>query len=337
MKRLVEMKKCDIVIPVWNEPESTRKCVEHLGKNTGYPYRLIIIDNGSEEPTRKYLEGLNKRFPDYLFIRNNGNLGFVKSVNQGMVASANPYVCLLNNDAYVEKAWLKNLIETVESAPVNIGIANPTSNMFGKRGPDGNAPEYQELDSCKGFCMLIKKEVIEKIGLFDEVFGLGYFEEKDFSMRAGEAGYACARAKASYVFHADKLSFDKIENRKEIFERNEKIFNKKWGRPLGFAFVTKKGNLNGTKNLLYGLLKKGHRVYIFFHKEKAPAGLKDHINIKYMPLSGFLFNFLVLFKLFKRRRKKRIEIVVAEDDKAAKFFKKFVFFHKASVLKKGEI
>jgi GT2 family glycosyltransferase len=330
------MKKCDIVIPVWNELESTKKCITLLKDNTRYPYRLIVVDNGSVEPTKAYLESLKELFPGYLLIRNNTNLGFVKAVNQGMRAAENSYVCLLNNDAYVKDGWLTSLTETVESGPASIGIANPTSNVFGKDSTDGAASEFQELDSARGFCMLIKREVIRKIGLFDEIYGMGYFEEKDFSRRAIEAGYISIRSKASFVEHKDRLSFDKLSDREEVFKRNEDIYNKRWGRPLSVAFIAGKGNnLQNKTGLINGLLDKGHRVNIFSLEGKYPKGLRDHIGIRMIPAGGILSGYGILFKLWERRRKKRIEIVIA-DDGALKFFDKFRFIHKADVVSASE-
>src|SRR3989338_9791241 len=129
------MKKCDIIIPVWNELESTKECINSLLKFTKYPYRLIVIDNGSREPTRTYLDGIKNIFSDFLLIRNDINLGFVKAVNLGVAASNNPYICLLNNDAVVTEGWLNSLVDTVEGGPKNIGIANHASNVFGKASP----------------------------------------------------------------------------------------------------------------------------------------------------------------------------------------------------------
>ncbi len=326
------LKKCDIIIPVWNELESTRECIDRLKSCTRYPYRLIIIDNASREPAKGYLENLKNDFPDMLLIRNNSNLGFVKAVNQGISACNDQYILVLNNDAYVRDRWLTALIETVESAPKNIGIVNPTSNVFGKTSCDGNRGEWQELDSCKGFCMLIKREVTEKIGLFDEIYGIGYFEEKDFSRRAKNAGFLCIRSKASFVFHRDKLSFDKVKARDEIFERNEKIYNKRWGKPLNIAFTEKKGDLTASKNLIYEFLDKGHRAHIFFPKGKKLPLLKDHIQIRYFPVSGLFFGYSILFKLWERRRKKKIELIISDDRSILDFFNRFKFIHKATVI-----
>lgn len=328
------MKKCDIIIPVWNELEATRECIEKLRNNTDYPYRLVIIDNGSDNPTQEYLEGLNSIFSDFLLIRNNINLGFVKAINQGISSSNDPYICILNNDAFVTEKWLIALIETIEHSPENIGIANPTSNVFGKESSDGGRYEWQEMDSCRGFCMLIKREVVNKIGLFDEIYGLGYFEEKDFSRRAVEAGYISVRAKSSFVYHKDRLSFDKIKERDEIFKRNETIYNKRWGRPLSLAFVVRKENeLKEDEDTIYNLLDKGHRANIFINKNNFAKGvLKNHIEIRYFPISDLFFNYAILFKIWKRRHKKKIDIIIGNDAEIVKFFKRFNSIHKADVL-----
>ena len=107
--------KCDIIVPVWNEPERTASCVEHIFENTRYPYRLILIDNASEPETRNYLEGLKKsRKAEVIIIRNNENLGFVKAVNQGLKLSEGPYVCILNNDTLPGAGWLAELVEFAE-------------------------------------------------------------------------------------------------------------------------------------------------------------------------------------------------------------------------------
>ncbi|OGW75391.1 MAG: hypothetical protein A2Z72_02985 [Omnitrophica bacterium RBG_13_46_9] len=326
------MNKCDIIIPVWNELESTKECINRLKESTSYPYRLIVIDNGSLKPTGDYLESLKTVFPELLLIKNSVNLGFVKAVNQGIVSSDSPHICILNNDAYVTQDWLTLLMDAVLSGPGNIGMANPTSNVFGRDSADGEKYEWQELDCCKGFCMLIKREVVDRIGLFDEIYGMGYFEEKDFSRRAIEAGYICIRSKASFVFHKDRLSFGKIEGRDEIFTKNEAIYNKRWGRPLNIAFmVKKKDDLKGGQSLIYELLRRGHCVNIFSTKREYLDGLKDHIQIRFIRAGNLLFENQVLFKLWERLRKKRIEIIVTKEKSTKKFFDMFKFVHRADV------
>jgi len=331
------MKKCDIVIPVWNEREVTEKCVNALKRYTRYPYRLIIVDNGSEYKTSEYLKSLRKDFPDYLLIRNRTNLGFVKAANQGMKRSNSPYVCLLNNDAYVTDHWLADLVMGIEEGPRQIGLANPSSNVFGIDSPDGEIYELEELDSCKGFCMIIKHEVIKRIGYFDEIYGMGYFEEKDFAKRAKSAGYISVRVKSSFVYHEDRLSFDKIAERDSIFKKNESIYNKKWGSSFNIAFFIKSAvDLeNKRKFTIYKLLDEGNTVHIFFSSGKPELSLKEHIGIKHHRIMRPLFRYVALFKLWERRKKKRIDIIVAHG-KTLEFFEKFQNMHGAGVFQDSE-
>ena len=82
---------CDIIIPIWNQPEATKECVENIVKKTKYPYRLILIDNGSEPEAKIYLESLKiAGKPEVALIRNEKNLGYVKAVNQGLRISSAP-------------------------------------------------------------------------------------------------------------------------------------------------------------------------------------------------------------------------------------------------------
>lgn len=323
---------CDIIIPVWNELEATEKCIALVREHTGYPYRLILIDNGSSDPARKYLESLKISVPGTVLLRNEDNLGFVKAVNQGMRASKGPYVCLLNNDAFVTKGWLESMIRTVEEGPNNIGMANPDSNIFGGSARGGSPKGYTELDSCRGFCMLIKKEVIDRVGLFDEIYGMGYFEEKDFSMRARQAGYIPVLARSAFVHHEDRLSFDKLKDRDEIFSRSETIYNKRWGRPLNIAFVTRSRSIPEIcGNLINKLLDAGHNLLVFSDGKGAINGLKEHINIRRLQSWPLFFKSAVSCRIWKRRRKKHVDCILTAGDKLCGEFRRLHFLHKADV------
>jgi glycosyltransferase involved in cell wall biosynthesis len=83
------MPSCDIIIPVWNQETVTRKCLESISRHTPDSYGLIIIDNGSAEPARKYLDGLKAEYParKIVLIRKEENVGFIRAVNEGIRAS----------------------------------------------------------------------------------------------------------------------------------------------------------------------------------------------------------------------------------------------------------
>ena len=190
--------RCDIIIPIWNQPAFTKECIAIVVRNTNplrSPYRLILIDNGSDSETRDYLKSLSIKDVDVMLIRNEQNLGFVKAVNQGLKASNAPYVCLLNNDTITSPGWLERLADFAESHK-DAGLLNPVCDghldtpidEYARR-LESNKGRYMEMNQCFGFCMLIKREVIDRIGYLDEAFGIGGFDDTDYSMRAHKAGY----------------------------------------------------------------------------------------------------------------------------------------------------
>ena len=241
---------CDIVIPVWNQPLLTKDCVDSIIKNTDcLDYRLIIIDNASDEETKRYLESLkSSTSPRVFLVRNENNLGFVRAANQGMRLSEAPYVCLINNDTIAAKGWLSEMIRIADSS-ANIGLVNPSSNNLGQRPIKGESIEtyaeklkeyagtFIEIGSAIGFCMLIKKEVIKRIGVFDEIYGMGNFEDTDFSRRAIKDGFLCVRACGAYVYHREGTSFGRDKTFDENFERNRQIYEFRWGKRRWIAYI----------------------------------------------------------------------------------------------------
>src|SRR3990170_4236843 len=114
---------CDIVIPVWNQPELTKRCLESITQYTPEPHRVIVIDNASEEPTRNLLKNYST-LENVTLITNQENLGFAVAVNQGIRASGSEYVCFINNDVAVTEGWLTELID-VANSDTKIGLVNP--------------------------------------------------------------------------------------------------------------------------------------------------------------------------------------------------------------------
>src|SRR3989338_488088 len=219
--------RCDIIIPVWNQPEATKECVDSIFEYTDYPYRLIVIDNGSDKETEGYLKNLKEENEtDFVLIRNDSNLGFVKAINQGIRQSDAAYVCVMNNDVIATDRWLGEMVKAMASDP-RIGLVNPSSNTLGQFPREGesihdyasslkrSSGETQELYSCRGFCMLLKRKVIEDIGLLDEIYDVGYYDEADYCERAKISGFMAVRAKAAYVYHKERVSFETLGHGRE--------------------------------------------------------------------------------------------------------------------------
>ena len=273
------MSHCDIVMPVWNQLEVTRACLESVIENTNYPYRLIIVDNKSDEPTAAFLRSFGEQHNEkVLLIRSEENLGYIKGTNLGMKASTGDHVCLLNNDTVVYPGWLSAMVE-VADLENDIGLVNPASNHFGIRAEDNSRLSgslYNGMGVCIGFCMLIKRDVIEKIGFLDERFGMGYGEDDAYSIYAHNVGSRCVMAKRAYVYHHGKRSFGKNKKAKAYREKQRMLAKELVGERLKItAFLA--GYLtsaNGASilGLFRQLADKGVRCRIFWRQplEKLP-------------------------------------------------------------------
>ncbi len=230
-----------IIIPVFNQLHLTRNCLASIKKHTGLPYEIIIVNNGSTDKTKAVMG----RLPGIKLISNTKNMGFAYACNQGIKQASGKYVVLLNNDTIVSRSWLDNMISCLDSSP-QIGIVGPLSNFVAGRqlvkGPglkrynfgDGvmnvrEPAKWFEVDFLSGFCMVLKRELINKIGLLDERFNIGSFEDNDYCLRALQGGYRLMVAGDTFIYHLGSQTFrgNRIDDRK-VGERNRSLFNQKW-------------------------------------------------------------------------------------------------------------
>lgn len=237
----------DIILTVFNNQADTKRCIESIHKNTGHPHRLIIVDNGSDSPTKDFVAASPQLYPGIpiSILRIDQNQGFVKAVNAGMRSSKTD-VCLLSNDTIVTPGWLNQMTQLFESDP-HIGIVGPQSNNYGLSPAAGESiddlarsllpqsGQCTETHYCVGFCMLIRRAVIDAIGCMDEVFSPGYFEDNDFCRRAQKSGFLSVLACSSYVWHREHGTFSSAE-REMQFTKNKTLFHARWGVPKRILF-----------------------------------------------------------------------------------------------------
>lgn len=323
--------KCDIIIPVWNQPEFTKSCIDSIEKNTTFPHRIIVVDNGSEPETKRYLEDIKKERGDrFELIRNEENVGFIKAVNQALEISGAPYVCIMNNDTVAASGWLERMIDFARTHK-DVGLINPQCDGHADIPIDVHARDltsqkgaYMEMNQCHGFCMLVKREVIERIGHLDEQFGIGGYDDTDYSMRAHLAGYRCVAIKDSYVYHRLHTSFDKAGNREEWVRRNRKIYYDKWGKHLRIGIVLSADGsgeeaLRRLVAFSYGLAREWTWVHIWINSRQEASSVKaridaiaagtgypphQNIRIDCFNAPGFLFDMSLSAKLIERLRRR---------------------------------
>jgi GT2 family glycosyltransferase/Flp pilus assembly protein TadD len=256
-------KLTSVIILTFNQLEYTKRCIESIFKHTKETFELIVVDNGSTDGTVEYLESevnvQNTKISGQRsevrikIIKNKENLGFAAGNNQGMAVARGEYILLLNNDVVVTPGWLDRMIACLERHP-QIGIVGPRSNYVSGpqlvssvsynvdtlKGLTGYSADFAAENAGKatsilrvvGFCMLIKRSVIEKIGGMDERYGLGNFEDDDFSLRAAFVGFESWVAEDCFIHHFGSRTFAgaKIDFRKSL-QMNWEIFKKKWELP----------------------------------------------------------------------------------------------------------
>jgi len=236
-----------IVIVAHNQLKYTRICIESVLKRTHYPFKLVLVDNGSTDGTVDYFRSIEGA----VVIHNDTNTGFPCGANAGLRAAEGRYVVLLNNDTIVTDGWLTRLVEAAEEDGT-IGLVGPLTNhskgaqllekrdfndlqeleKYAQRLATDNAGKRQVTDCLTGFCLLIKREVIEQIGYLDERFGVGNFEDDDYCVRARQAGYKLLIAMDCFVYHFGERTFLElgIEGDKwiSLLNENRELFAKKW-------------------------------------------------------------------------------------------------------------
>lgn len=309
------MTSCDVIIPVFDQPDMTMHCLESIRTRTDSPYNFILIDNASSGQTENFLEGFKASSGNVNLIRNRQNLGWVKAINQGMRLSRAHFLCIMNNDTVVRTdGWLSKLIAIADSAR-DIGLVNP---YFSAKKKTPAEAAFIEIDFCRGFCMLIKRVVMERIGLLDEAYGIGYYDDDDYSIRAIRAGFRCVRANHVFVEHLRDSTFSSLFERRErgaLHEKNKALFYSKWGRRLRLAFIiTNSADRKVLSDLLLSLARAQHIIYLWSAARGAcePA----HINIRFKVLppifrSLFFAAELCLNKI--RGASKRYDIIFVDD------------------------
>ncbi len=221
----------DVVVPVYNALDDVRLCVASVLATLRPDVRLVLIDDASPHPgvAAFFAEMEQLAHPQLVLLRNDVNLGFTGTANRGMGLSRAD-VILLNSDTIVTAGWLDAMMHCA-ATDARIGTITPFSNnaeicsfpefcVANAWPADGDAnrvavamaaaavPSYPDLPTGVGFCMFVRRALLDAIGAFDPVFGLGYGEENDFCLRAAAAGWRNVLADNAFVVHRGGRSFE---------------------------------------------------------------------------------------------------------------------------------
>lgn len=212
-----------VVIPTWNHCDLLVRCLDSLRKQTHAPDEFIVVDDGSTEDVATAVAS----FADVRVVRRASNGGFCKAANDGIRNTTCPYILLLNNDMTLAADCVERLLTAAQAsrtrllAPLVL-LDSDRERVWaaGDRVLQNGRPEAigfrmsrealtlpETIFGVSGGAALYPREVLEKIGLFDERF-VAYFEDVDLCMRARLAGYSCALVPEACAYHVGSASLD---------------------------------------------------------------------------------------------------------------------------------
>lgn len=237
--------KVSIVVLVKDALEYVKKCLKSLNAYTNN-FELIIVDNGSNKETKKFINNLD--WFDYILITNKENKGFSYGNNQAIKIAKYDYICFLNSDTLLTPNWLGKLMKGFNFHK-DVAIVGPSTSrsvlvqstpalkqlLIQNAGQErinqvarGLKEQYIET-SVVGFCFVIKKKLFEKIGVFDwRRYGLATHEDIDLLWRAKKVGFKSVWSKGSYVHHfGSKTTREMGLNPKKIRRKTLPIFEER--------------------------------------------------------------------------------------------------------------
>ncbi len=254
----------------WNTVDLTSQLIESI-YNTVKNLRveILVVDNASKDGSVQYIV---TRYPAVTIIENDLNVGYGPAMNQALKISTGKYIMILNSDVILLEDALEKMVTFLENnrdagavGPICLDIEGNISNSYGRFPRPGlmilekilgsltprfikppsmevkpslNLCEKIEIEYIKGACMLVRREVCDEIGLFDERF-FAYYEETDWCLRMEKRGIKRYLVSGAKIIHLYDASFSKIPAKSAIFFENSRkaYLEKHYGRPLTKIFV----------------------------------------------------------------------------------------------------
>lgn len=211
-----------IIIPTAGRLPLLRRCVDSVFSHTSTPFEIIVVDNGSTDGTRDYLEKESIKRPAIRFTRNSINLGFQKAVNMGVAMARGKYVLLFNDDAWVEgreadgRDWLSVYADELEKDP-RLGLVGP-------HAPEGGMSPTLGTPMLFFWCVMTRKETWDKVGPLDDITFFNYGGDDDWCRRLLDKGHTI-KGKVTRLRH-DMNHVPQHVKAKEIEESQAKLRDK---------------------------------------------------------------------------------------------------------------
>jgi len=244
------MPETSIILVTYNNLyEATVPCLDSIFRHTGNEdYEVIVVDNNSSDGSPGYLTELAGREPRLRCVLNTVNRGFAGGNNDGIRVASGTILVLLNNDTQVSEGWLAGLRASLREDGT-IGLVGPVSNAVGneqKIFTSGVTPadilaegaawvrhsrdDAFETERLGFFCVALRRETADTVGLLDVAFDLGFYEDDDYCLRVRKAVYRLVCREDIFVYHRGSSSFGKTPRKtRELLKKNRRLLERKFG------------------------------------------------------------------------------------------------------------
>ena len=218
------MNKISIIIPAFNQGNHTVNCLKGIVSTCDVDFETILIDDGSTELVYK---AIPKLFPNIKVVRNETNLGFIKSTNRGFEIATGTHYLMLNNDTIIkDPKWLKKILCGMQKRGLDMaGVAGGRMTRDWNYIPGEAKKETDSFAYLAGWCLMLRREVIDSIGALSEKFGIGMFDDLDLCIRAKQAGFKMGIVEGIKITHLYHQTFIKSGyNISEQYKKNRLVF-----------------------------------------------------------------------------------------------------------------
>lgn len=249
-----------IIIPIRDRVSLLERCIEGIRERTDYgPLEIVIVDNGSKEAaTHEFLRSLKEKNGARV-LRVDGEFNFSRLINRGAAAAKGNVLAFLNNDIEVsEPCWLREMVShalragvgavgarlwypngTLQHGGVILGLGGVAGHAFtgvprGHAGYFNRAWLQQNCSAVTGACMVLRREVFEKTGGFDEVNLAISFNDIDYCLRLRAAGFRNVWTPYANLLHHESASrgHQRTPEEQAQFVREATYMQRKWGIEL---------------------------------------------------------------------------------------------------------
>ena len=255
-----------IVVPIFNAPKEVAQLLSSINNQVDKDFQLILVDDASEQKTAELVESYASTHENTILVKHDTNKGYTTTVNDGISASDNELITVLNSDTILPKTFVSKIKEYSSKYPsisafgpiTNAGSWQNTPLLHDESGSiainalpkdvsvdmmnkilssENEAKGVIKVNLLNGFCYTVRKSVYEDIGLLDvDSFPSGYGEEDDFFIRMNLKGYQVGIIKQLYVYHHKTKSFTSTQ-KQEFSKKGQKTLHSKYTKELVVRLV----------------------------------------------------------------------------------------------------